>query len=78
MLRLFYHTLGELAKSFTVTALRLREAPIEQSVFSTTSFRCRSSEFSTAGAHNQAPVVQRLDSALQWSNHLSSGHLNEF
>lgn len=58
-----------LAKTSTVTALCPREAPIEQSVFSTTSFHCRSSEFPPAGAHNQAAVVQRLDSVLQWSNH---------
>ena len=58
-----------LAQTSTVTALCLREAPIEQSVSSTTSFHCRSSEFPPAGAHNQAAVVQRLDSVLQWSNH---------
>lgn len=58
-----------LAKTFTVTALCIREAPIEQSVFSTTSFHCRSSQLSPAGAHNLAAVVQRLDSVLQWSNH---------
>lgn len=69
MWRLFYRTLGEFSEDLYSNCFSLREAPIEQSVFSTTSFHCRSSEFSPAGAHNQAAVVQRLDSVLKWSKH---------